>query len=130
MPDIRISELLRDANPVTSEPTRPIHLAWDEIVAAHKHSRISSPSRHRTGMLRSHQRRLLAVAAAVVLLAGVSTFVSVQGSGKAPSLTNAIARAFGVVNANAATSGSFSTVPASPQGSNLLSCPSSEVCYL
>jgi hypothetical protein len=70
------------------------------------------------------------VAAAVLLIAGVSTVVSVQGSGNAPSLTNDIARAFGVVNANAASSGGFSTVPATPQGSNRLTCPTSEICYL
>jgi len=131
MPNDQLSDLLRDANPVTREPTRSIDDAWNEIVSGHNHSRISSnPSRHRTRMVRTHPRRLLAVAAAVVLIAGVSTIVSVQGSGKAPSLTNTIARAFGVVNANAATSGSFTAIPASPQGSNLLTCPSSEVCYL
>ena len=131
MPNDRISELLRDANPVTSDPNRPTDVAWDDIVAAHEKGRLSS-TRYRSHVKSSwtQPRRLFAVAAAVILIAGISTLVSVQGSGNAPSLTNAIARAFGVVNANASTSGSFTTVPASPQGSNLLTCPSSQVCYL
>jgi hypothetical protein len=66
----------------------------------------------------------------VLLIAGVSTIASVQGTGNVPSLTNAFARAFGVVNANAATSGGFSTVPATPQGSRHLTCPTSAICYL
>jgi hypothetical protein len=125
----RLSELLRDANPVTREPTRPIEVAWDEIVAGYEHMRIS-PSTRRITTVHRRRRHILAAVAAIVLIAGVSTAVSVQGSGNAPSLTNAIARAFGVVNANAATSGGFSSVPGTPQGSNHLACPSSQVCYL
>jgi hypothetical protein len=123
--------MLRDANPVTREPTRPIDVAWEEVVAGHEHVRkASTSSTRRITALRTHRRRLFAVAAAILLIAGVSTVVSVQGSGNAPSFADSIARAFGVVNANAATSGGFSAEPGTPQGSNRLTCPTSEVCYL
>jgi hypothetical protein len=131
MPNERLSELVRDANPVTRDPTRPVDVAWGQIVAGYAHSRVPSTSiARRTTRLRTHRRRLFAAAAAILLIAGVSTVVGVRGTDNAPSLTNDIARAFGVVNANAATSGGFSTEPGSPQGSNHLSCPSSTVCYL
>jgi hypothetical protein len=131
MTNDRLPELLRDANPVTREPKRPIDDAWDDIVAGREHVRkASTPASRRTAALRSRPRRLFAVAAAILLIASVSTIVSVQGSGNMPSFTDSIARAFGVVNANAATSGGFSTEPATPQGSNRLTCPTSKVCYL
>lgn len=128
MTNDRLSELLRDANPVTREPTRPIDIAWDQIVAGDRHMRFSPAPRRIT--VRLGRRQLFAAIAAIVLIAGVSTVVSVNGTGHKPSLTDAIARAFGVVNANAATSGGFSSVPGTPQGPNHLACPSSQVCYL
>jgi hypothetical protein len=131
MANKRLSELLRNANPVTREPSRPMNAAWDDIVTGHRAQKMSSPApRKMSASLWTHPRRLLAVAAAIVLIAGVSTFVSIQGSGNPTSLSNDFAHAFGVVNANAATSGGFSAVPATPQGSRRLTCPTSEVCYL
>jgi len=131
MTNERLTELIRDVNPVTHEPSRPVDVAWGVIVSAHEDSRSTpTPSRHRTSALRMKPRRLLALVAVILLIAGVSAFVSVQGSNNRPSLTNVIARAFGVVNANAATAGGFSTVPSTPQGFNRLTCPTSEVCYL
>jgi photosystem II stability/assembly factor-like uncharacterized protein len=56
--------------------------------------------------------------------------MSVRGPNNSPSLSNSIAQAFGVVNADAASAGGFSSTPASPQGFNVLTCPSSQVCYL
>jgi photosystem II stability/assembly factor-like uncharacterized protein len=131
MANEHLSELLRNANPVTREPTRPMDAAWDEIVIGHQSVRMSTarPRKHATSMW-THPRRLLTIAAAVVLIVGVSTFVSIQGSGNPSSLSSDFAHAFGVVNANAATAGGFSTVPATPQGSRRLTCPTSEVCYL
>jgi hypothetical protein len=130
MTNDRLSELVRSANPVVREPTRPTDVAWSEIVSGHERARATTPPRRRARLLRTSPRRIFALAAAIVLIAGVSTFVSVNGSHNSPSLSNAIARAFGVVNANAASSGAFSMVPASPQGANRMTCPSSEVCYL
>jgi len=130
MTNDQLAELIRAANPVSREPSRSADAAWNEIVAAHERtgSTVTSP-RRRMAVLTT-RRQLLAVVAVVLLIAGVSAFVSVQGPSNSPSLTGAIARAFGVVNANAATSGGFSTVPSTPQGSNRLTCPTSEVCYL
>jgi hypothetical protein len=130
MTNDRLSELVRGANPVVREPMRLADVAWSEIVSVHERARTTTTPRLRAPALRTSSRRLLALAAAVLLIAGVSTFVSVNGSHNSPSLSNAIARAFGVVNANAASSGGFSTVPSGPQGSNRMTCPSSEVCYL
>jgi hypothetical protein len=131
MTNDQLVELIRDANPVTREPSRPADVAWNEIVTAHERTRstVTSPRRRATA-LTTRPRRLLAVVAVILLIAGVSAFVSVQGPDSSPSLTRAIVRAFGVVNANASTSGGFSTVPSTPQGFNRLTCPTSEVCYL
>jgi photosystem II stability/assembly factor-like uncharacterized protein len=130
MANEQLSELLRNANPVTRDPSRSVELAWVDIVAGHRTRMPSTATQKRVTSLWAHPRRLLAMAAVVVLIASVSTFVSIQGSGNSSSLSNDFAHAFGVVNANAATSGSFSTVPATPQGSRRLTCPTSEVCYL
>jgi len=131
MPDEQISEMIRNANPVTREPTRPIDEAWNELVATHERALLVIGGTSRRSTLKwNHSRRLFAVAAAVLLIAGISTVVTVRGLSKTPSLTNSIAQAFGVVNADAASAGGFSATPASPQGSNVLTCPSSEVCYL
>jgi photosystem II stability/assembly factor-like uncharacterized protein len=131
MPNDRFADVLRSANPVTREPTRSIDDAWNDIVATQGRERPARPgSRRRTSMTWTHPRRLLAIAAAVLLIAGVSTVLSIRGPSRRPSLTNSIAQAFGVVNADAATANSFSSTPASPQGFNVLTCPTSEVCYL
>ncbi len=131
MPNDRFSELIRNANPVTQEPTRSMDDAWNDVVAAQGRERPTfMGKRRRTPLPWTHPRRLIAVAAAVLLIAGISTVVSVRGPSNTPSLTNAIAQAFGVVNADAASTGSFTATPASPQGFNVLTCPTSQVCYL
>jgi photosystem II stability/assembly factor-like uncharacterized protein len=105
--------------------------AWNDIVAAQgrEHSTFIG-KRRRTPLTWTHPRRVFAVAAAVLLIASISTVMSVRGPNNSPSLSNSIAQAFGVVNADAASAGSFSSTPASPQGFNVLTCPSSQVCYL
>ncbi len=126
----RLSTLIRNANPVTNEPIRSVDVAWHALVAAQSHDGRRAggrTSRAPAGWM--NRRRLLSVAAAVLLIVGVSTVISVRGPDK-PSLTNSFAQAFGVVNANAATSGSFTATPSSPQGSNVLTCPTSQICYL
>lgn len=131
MPNDRIIDLLRNANPVTREPTRPINDAWDDIVAAQRRGRPAlTGTPRRTPVVWTQPRRLFAVAAAVLLIAGISTVMSVRGPSNAPSLSNSISQAFGVVNADAASANSFSATPASPQGFNDLTCPSSHVCYI
>jgi hypothetical protein len=131
MPNDRFSDLIRNANPVTHEPTRSMDEAWNDIVAAQGRA---CPAfigkRRRTSLTWTKPRRLFAVAAAVLLIAGFSTVMSVRGPSNSLSLTNSIAQAFGVVNADASSAGSFSSTPASPQGFNVLTCPTSEVCYL
>jgi hypothetical protein len=130
MPDERISEMIREANPVIGAPTRPIDVAWRELETAYelpRQRRIQPPRRVVTTWI--HARRLCAVGAVILVIAGVSTFVGVRTS-NTPSLTDSITRAFGVVNANGATAEAFATVPGSPQGLNDLSCPSADVCYL
>lgn len=129
MSDERILELIREANPVTGDPTRPADAVWRELEATHEltRQRHVKPSRNVAARW-SRPRRLITVAAAILIIAGVSTFVGVRGN--TPSLTNSIARAFGVVNADGATAGGFSTVPSSPQGLNILTCPTADVCYL
>jgi hypothetical protein len=131
MPNDRFSDLIRNANPVTQEPTRLMDDAWNDIVAAQgrAHSRFIG-KRRRTPLTWTHPRRVFGVAAAVLLIAGISTVMSARGPNNSPSLSNSIAQAFGVVNADAASAGSFSSTPASPQGFNVLTCPSSQVCYL
>lgn len=126
----RLSTLIRNANPVTTGPSRPAEEAWHAVVAAQGHE--GRRAGERTSRVPSgwmSRRRLLSVAAAVLLIVGVLTVISVRGPNK-PSLTNSLAQAFGVVNANAATSGNFTATPSSPQGSNVLTCPSSQICYL
>jgi hypothetical protein len=131
MPNERFSNLIRNANPVTQEPTRSMDDVWNDVVAAQGGAQPTFiGKRRRTQLPWTHPRRLIAVAAAVLLIAGISTVVSVRGPSNTPSLTNSIAQAFGVVNADAASAGGFSATPASPQGFNVLTCPSSEVCYL
>jgi hypothetical protein len=57
MTNDRLSELLRDANPVTREPTRPIDDAWDDIVAGLNRVQSSSmPTRRRFKLLRTRSR--------------------------------------------------------------------------
>lgn len=131
MPNDRFSDLIRNANPVTKEPTRSMEDAWNDIVAAQGRARPTFvDKRSRSPLTWTNPRRVFAVAAAVLLIAGVSTVMSVRGPSNSPSLTNSIAQAFGVVNADAASAGSFSATPASPQGFNVLTCPTSQVCYL
>ena len=131
MLDEQTSEMIRDANPVMGEPTRSIDDAWNELAATRERALlVTGGASRRTTLKWAHPRRLIAVAAAVLLIAGISTVVSVRGPSSTPSLTNSIAQAFGVVNADAASTGGFSATPASPQGFNVLTCPSSEVCYL
>ena len=131
MPIERFSDLIRNANPVTQEPTRSMDDAWNDVVAAQgRPDPTFIGKRRRTPFPWTPTRRLVAAAVAVLLIAGISTVVSVRGSSNSPSLTNSIAQAFGVVNADAASAGSFSATPASPHGFNVLTCPSSEVCYL
>lgn len=131
MPNDRFSDLIRNANPVTQEPTRSVDDTWNDIVAAQGHSQPTLiGKRRRTPLAWTHPRRVVAAAAAVLLIAGISTVMSVRGPNSSPSLSNSIAQAFGVVNADAASAGSFSSTPASPQGFNVLTCPSSQVCYL
>jgi len=131
MPNDRFSDLIRSANPVNQEPTGSMDDAWNDIVAAQgrAHSTFIG-KRSRTPLTSTHSRRIIAVAAAVLLIAGISTVMSVRGPNNSPSLSNSIAQAFGVVNADAASVGSFSSTPASPQGFNVLACPTSQVCYL
>jgi hypothetical protein len=131
MPNERFSDLIRNANPVTQEPTRSMDDVWNDVVAAQRRAHPTFIGKlRRTPLPWTHPRRLFAVAAAVLLIAGISTVVSVREPSNTPSLTNSIAQAFGVVNADAASAGGFSATPASPQGPNVLTCPSSEVCYL
>ena len=63
MANEHLSELLRNANPVTREPTRPMDAAWDEIVIGHQSVRMSTarPRKHATSMW-THPRRLSVVA--------------------------------------------------------------------
>src|ERR1035437_6660326 len=131
MPNDRFSDLIRSANPVTQEPTRSMDDAWNDIVGARgrAHPRFIG-KRRRTPLTWTHPRRVFAVAAAVLLIASISAVMSVRGPSTTPSLTNSIAQAFGIVNADAASAGSFSSTPASPQGFNVLTCPTSQVCYL
>jgi len=131
MPNDRFSDLIRNANPVTQEPTRSMDDAWNDIVAAQGRAHVTFvDKRRRSPLTWTNPRRVFAVAAAALLIAGVSTVMSVRGPSGSPSLTNSIAQAFGVVNADAASAGGFSSTPASPQGFNVLTCPTSEVCYL
>jgi len=131
MPNDQFSDLIRNANPVRHDPTRSIDEAWSDIIDAHQNQgKTSSRSRRHTSVLRAHPRRILEVSVAVLLIAVVSTVISVRGPGKTHSLTNSIAQAFGVVNADAATAGGFSATPTSPRGFNVLTCPTSQVCYL
>jgi photosystem II stability/assembly factor-like uncharacterized protein len=130
MSNDRVADLLRNANPVTGEPRRPIDDAWNDIIAAQREARSeSTSSMRRASGVWATPRRILAVAAAILLIAGVSTVVSVRGLNGSPSLSFSITRAFGVVNADASTGG-FSSTPASPSGLNLATCPTSQVCYL
>ena len=127
-----IRKLIDVAAPVSASEAVAFAAATraDGTEAAHERVRngVISPS-HGVGTKWTHPRRLIAVAAAVLLIGGISTFFGVRGT-NAPSLTNSIARAFGVVNADASTAGGFSSVPTSPPGLNVLTCPTSEVCYL
>jgi len=130
MPNDRFSDLIRHANPVTQEPPRLMDDAWSDIVAAQGRAHPTfDGERRRTRLTWTHPRRVFAVAAAVLLIAGVSTVMSVRGPSNSPSLSSSITRAFGVVNAGAST-GDFSLTPASPSGFNLVTCPTSQVCYL
>ena len=131
MPNDRFSDLIRLANPVTQEPMRSTEDAWNDIVAVQGRAQPTLIGRRRrTSLTWTRPRRVFAVAAAVLLIAGVSTVMSVRGPNNSPSLSNSIAQAFGVVNADAASAGGFSATPASPQGFNVLTCPSSQICYL
>jgi len=125
----RVADLLRNANPVTGEPRRPIDDAWDAILAAQREVPLESTgTMRRAPRAQMTPRRILTAAAAIVLIAGVSTVVSFRGPNGAPSLSSSISRAFGVVNAGAST-GSFGFT-ASPSGLNRVTCPTSQVCYL
>jgi hypothetical protein len=127
----RISDLIRSANPAVQSPKKSTDDAWHDVVVAieSERYRVFMPSRrmHRDG---SRRRRLLTASAAALLVASAVTIVSLQEKHTLPSLTSAFAKAFGVVNADAATSGGFTATPPSPQGSNEMTCPSREVCYL
>lgn len=130
--DTDIRKLIDVAAPVSAAEAVAFAAAIraDGAEAAHERARddVISPS-HRVGTRWTHPRRLVAVAAAVLLIGGLSTFFGARGA-NTPSLTNSIAQAFGVVNADASTAGGFSSVPSSPQGISVLTCPTAEVCYL
>jgi hypothetical protein len=131
MSNDRFSDLIRHANPVTKQPPRSIDEAWSDIVTGQvrAHPTIAN-ERQRSRMTWTGSRRVFAVAAAFLLVAAVSTIMSVRGPDNTHSLSNSIAQAFGVVNADAASAGSFTATPASPQGFNALTCPTSKICYL
>ena len=129
MSNDRIADLLRNANPVTGEPRRPIDAAWNAILAMQREVPSDSKDLMRPASKAwMTPRRILTAAAAMLLIAGVSTVVTLGGPNGSPSLSSTITRAFGVVNAGASTGGFSPTT--SPSGLNRVTCPTSQVCYL
>ncbi len=127
----RLSTVIRNANPILQEPNHSVDDAWIDLVAIQRGASHRAPSRMGGVPLGwTKRRRLLSIAAVALLIVGASTVLGIRGSSNKPSLTNSLARAFGVVNANAATSGGFTATPSSPQGFNVMTCPTSQVCYI
>ncbi len=128
-------EILERANPFTSEPTRSVDAAWNDL-----QSRLTESSglKESDGRI-SHRwrvgsrRTLVAVAAAAVLLLviGVGVVVRPFGSSKGTvSIPSTTFGAFRLASDSGPSVAPFESTGGSPQGIGQMACPTATTCFI